>query len=383
MTLTWPFMPAPEPTEALEWLTDIIQCRDTEQRLAMRPIPRREFAHDYSLETVDFGRAREIAKSIGGDEFYLPIWTEFAEVGALSAGTVTLPIDATLASYEEGGKLLLWDADDDFEVCTIQTIGAGTITIVATTKAFSNAAATPIMLARFEQAFDVNRSAGDHDTASARFQIVADIDLSGETGLTYVDYRSMPFITTQTSMMGKSLGEQFERETETLDTSTGVLFRTPICEWSVQRSRVGWRVLSKADLWDLRVWLHQMRGRQKAFWLSSWNKDIEVNATIGAADLTVSINDIDFAAHYSMPCDFVVRTSAGALFGFQVTDCDDGAPGTEVLTIAAAIGTTVTVAEIEATSKLVLSRFDADRIEIQHGLAGAAAVSVPTVECPA
>jgi hypothetical protein len=124
-----------------------------------------------------------------------------------------------------------------------------------------------------------------------------------------------------------------------------------------------------------------MRGRQKAFYASSWNADIRVTKSIASTDTTIEIAAMDYAGNFPLVADFGVLT-AGEMFGCRVTDCDPGDPGKEILTLSGAFGADVALADICKTCRLVLSRFDADRIEIQYGRGGSAFVSVPTVECP-
>jgi hypothetical protein len=383
MTATWPFEPDSQPVEVLEWMTDVIRCRSAEQRLAMRTIPRVEYEYAYTMDDATYGRAKELARDIGEEDFYLPVWHEGTEVGAVASGETTLPIIGGEQCYASGSKLIVLDDDMNWEICTVLTIGVSTITInPGTVRAYSNAIVTPIRTVSFMQEFEVTRGAKDWQTAKARFLAVKTEDLSAGSGLSYVTYRGFPCITTPTYLLGGDLGEMHGNDADTFDSETGLLFRWPIVSWSRALSRISWNPKTAAELYDLRVWLHQMKGRQKAFWVSSWSADIAITATVGAADTQIEIAAIDFATYFPTVSDFAIVLTDGTVYGIHVTSVAEGDPGKELLTISDAIGTEVTVPEIAKTCRLILSRFDTDRVEIRHGLAASATVSMPTVEVP-
>lgn len=382
MTVTWPFMPQQEPTEALEWMTEIITCRSAEQRLGKRPVPRQEWAYRYQLQTTDFGRAKELAKEIGVDECYLPTWVDISEVGAVSASTVTLPIDGTHKGYVSGGKLILWDDDANFEICTIYSVNVGTITInPGTVGAYTNACAAPVKLARFAQEFEAQRFAGNFAECSARFQLVSADNLAGQTGITYVDYLNAPLISDAVSLLG-GMTEQYSREGDSLDPGTGVIYRYSPVTWATTSSRLAWNLHTREDLWNRRAWLHDRRGRLKSFWASSWNADVTINSAIGSTDETISIVAMDYGTYFPASSDFVILLNNGDMYGFRATDVDPGLPGSQILTISSALGTTIQVADIAKTSRIILSRFEADRVEVKYGQGGGGSIIVPTVEVP-
>jgi len=378
MTYVWPFEPSQPPQETLEWLTSVVRCRATEQRAGMRAYPRQEWSYAYSMRQTDYGRAKDLAKQIGVDECLLPVWMERTAVGTVNAGTVTLPVDTSMSgTYREGGKALVWSSSADFEVVTVQLIGTGTITVTATTATHTGALVMPLQYARFGQELGASRYPADWEDLEARFVVIDTDDLSTRSGgLVYDTYRGDPFISNP--VVSSSLTEQFSRDGGVLDIETGVVFHWPSVNWVRMASQMSWKTNSAAELWALRVWLHQMKGQLRRFWLSSWNPDIRITADIDGT--SAEIEAMAYGTYFPSVADFVIAT-ATEFFGMRVNGHSAGSAGHEVLSLAASL--TVGVADIVKTSRLVLSRFASDRVSIQHGFAGEAHVTVPTVEVPA
>lgn len=385
MTNAWPFMPQVEHSEALIWATEVIRCRSAEQRVCTR-LPRREFTLAHVLTPRQFAWASELAKQYGQQQtLYLPAWVDMSEVGSVTLGTVTLPIDATKTCYAAGGKLFLWDAYDDFEVCTISTIGTGTVTInPGTTKAFTRAIAAPAVLVRFAQEFEAERRNSEYvPRSSARFVGTATADLSGETTTLYpTSYKGSPLVLDPAVVSG-GVTETFLREVDVLDNQTGPVWCGSLYEQAIQRTTMVWKCRGADAIWDLRVWLHQRRGRCRDFWVSRQNADLTITADITEDDTTIEVAETDFAMVFGNNTDFVIRTAAGDAYPIRVTSSAAGDPGKEVLTLETAMPASIAVSSITKTSRLIRSRFDSDRVEITYGLAKSALVSVPVVEVPA
>jgi len=381
----WPFMPEDEPTEALVWDTHVIKTRTAEQRLARRPIPTQEWDLTFHLDASDFALARQLARDLSdGNEFDIPVWTEQTEAGTVAASSTVLAVDATNTCYKAGGQLVVWSSSTDNEVCTILSIGVGTVTInPGTTAEHTNALIMPVRDVRFADGQEVEFTKGktpNFVNCVGRFEAVDTEDLSAESGWSPVEYLSDDVL--DRVMVLRDIRDVQTRESDRIAAPGGEVWVSPIMGSARQTSIVAWNLADASAIWDFRVWLHQKRGRLKRFWVPSFNADLVVVDDIAFDATTITIQDVDFAANYGYGTDFVVITTAGVMYGFRVTNAAAGGAGEEVLTIAAPLGTTVTVAEIAKTSNMLLSRFDADRIEIQHLVGGKADVIVPVVEVP-
>lgn len=380
MAELWPFVPESEVGEALSWATDVLEFEAGEQRLATRAVPRGELSYSYQMTPAQFGRARELARSIGGDHCYVPLWTEAERVGAVGAHQVNLPVDPAERQYSASGYLLVWDSDQACEVVKIGSFGAGQINLSPwVVSAYSDAWVAPLVEARFAQEFEAVRDAvGTVVRTSARFEISTVLDLSGEA-LSEVTYQTYPVETTPPRAGGT---EQFGREVDTLDSVTGLSAKFPIRDTPSMASQVGRLCYTPHELWQCRVWLHKRRGRQGAFWLPSWNADVTIVKDIVAGDGFIEVAEIGFAPTYHLPTDLVIQFRASSRRIRITSVTTDGPPGTERLRFNGAWSGSTELSEIVRTSKITLSRLASDRVEIRHLPGGASIMSAPVVEVP-
>lgn len=378
MAELWPFVPESDVGEALSWSTDVLAFEAGEQRLATRPIPRGELSYSYQMTPSQFGRARELARRIGGDLCYVPLWTEAERVGAVGAHQVNLAVDPTEKQYSESGYLLVFGSDMDCEVAKIGSFGSGQINLDPwVVSAYSDAWVAPLVEARFAQEFEAVRDAvGTVVRTSARFEIPTVLDLSGEA-LSEVTYLTYPVETVPPRAGGT---EQFGRDVDTLDSVTGLSAKSPIRDTPSMASQVGRLCHTSQELWQRRVWLHKRRGRQGAFWLPSWNADVTIVKDIASGDGFIEVAATGFAAVYTLPVDIMLQLRSASRRIRITSVTTDGAPGTERLRFAGAWSGGTPLSEIVRVSKLTLSRLASDRVEIRHLPGGASIMSAPTVE---
>lgn len=393
MTIAWPFFPNVDARESLEWLTDVIRCKTAEYRLSLRSSPRVTYDYGYLLDQDDYGIACEIARAAGGDDLYVPEWMVAVQVPSFNAATVSVPVDATRApGYVALGHLLIWETNQKWEVCSITTVGSGTISISATTRAYTKPWITPLRLGTFAQPFsstpspDGASSGPDDDRetyikADALFLVTSTEDLSGTTGIIYPTYLGDPVVNDQVCVVNNTNVTQ-RRDLEKLDSVTGGLVNYAKQSASSRAGVMAWITLDSTDLWALRCWLHGRKGKWKQFWVPSWNDDFTITREIGSSDDDIEIEAIGAASTYAFPFDLAIIDYDDGIWSVRVTGATAGDAGKELLTLSEPFDGTVGLDHIAHASKMTLSRFDSDRIEIHHTWARQASVVVPIVEVP-
>jgi hypothetical protein len=382
MTLAWPFKPQMDVVETLEWLTDVQRCKKAEYRQALRRKPRISYQHKYVLDAVDYGVARELARTIGGDPMYVPDWSVATVVPTISAGTVSLPIDVTYAPAYYSGFALVWAGDFSYEVVSVTGYGTGTIAISATVNGYTNPEIVPLRLATFDQEFDGNLGAHHYTEASAAFTATATEDLAlASGGLSYPTYLGDPVVTDPVELIN-SVKEGTAREVETLDSKTGPLYKYPLFATPTRSGVLAWTLLTATALWALRVWLHTRRGRCKQFWTSSWNADVTITKDIVAGDTYIQIASIEFAAKYPIPTDLAIVGADGGMIQLRISSVATAGGENERLYFGGTWAGATLPHQGLITSKLTLSRLASDRIDIQHLPGRQATVVVATTEVP-
>lgn len=375
----WPFIPGQEVNEALEWRTDVIRARGTEQRIALRTAPRQSFEFSHPLTQRQYARARALIYGVGLGELLLPVWPERTRL-SVSAGATSIAFDTAGCDYRDGGSVVLWANDEQHEAVTIDAVSPGGLTLAApVAQDYASALVMPARLATAPEGLSAARGHGDDIRARLSFLVVGDsIDLGADPG--YAQYRGHA-VMTDPSIIAGALDEAVLREFESLDNEAGVIFRDRTTRQPTQRFSLAWHVFTRAALWDLRRWLHSRRGKQKGFWLPTWAQDFSPTLPIDAADTTITVRAMGYPALYGVR-DVMIRTVAGATYYRRILSAAAGGSGTEVLTIDSALGADVPVNAIARMSLLHFVRHAADRVEILHAAAAGAAVSIPCEEVP-
>lgn len=392
----WPFRPQMDVIEVLEWAVDVTKCRAAEYRHCMRTVPRMNYVCRYILDDDEYGQAREIARIVGSGDIYIPDWPNAVQIASINAGTVSLPVDTeTVPAYVVNGYALIWESNTDYEAVQIGTVGAHTLTVHATDYAHTTPWVVPLRLAKFSQELSGVRGPRLCTIVSAVFLVEEGDDLLSEAGdMGFPDYNNSPVVTSAVELIGE-VQERNLREVQAFDTRTAGVYRYNLYATPNQSAVLGWTLSDASEIWDMRLWLHATCGRWKQFWVPSNNADITITETIGFGATTIHIAAMGFADIYSLPVRLRILIDDVTMCAVNVTSVADGDPGEELLTIDSVytlIGGTPVYADqfmatfelstIHGAQKLTLSRFDADRIEIQHREGRQATVVVPIKEVP-
>ena len=376
----WPFKPLRDYAETLAWLTDVLRARSAEQRIAMRTAPRMIFPYQFLFNAQQFSRAQSMARALGADTFLLPLWGDVSAYGDVGSGVSVLAVDTRFADYRVGGKMMIWASDESYEIGVIDSKTDDSITLASpTTQAYSNVRLAPVVAVTFAQLFSSDREGGNTTPARAAFVSTDSVDLS-DAG-SYPDYRGEPVMTDCIRLLG-GISERYEREGFVIDNETGLI--TPIADmqYPVKSSMMNWRPWNKPDLFALRQWLHYCRGRQRGFWLPSYNNDLQITANITSGGSTITVQAVGYP-NFETVRDIMIEDTSGNRYYRRINSGVEGGGNTEVLTLSAAAGINLTVAQVRRISYLTYMRNNADRIEIQHYAPGKATVSVPVMEAPA
>jgi hypothetical protein len=380
----WPFKPQMDVVETIEWQTDVQKCKRREERRCLRPFPRVGYRCRYNLLDADYGVARELARVVGGDPVLVPDWPNATQIPTVGAGTVSLPVDASRApAYRVSGSALVLSSYASYEVVTVTALGTGTISCSATVVARTTPWVVPLRVATFDQEFSGERGPHEYTIARASMTAVDTEDLSAASGgAVFPSYLGDVVITDQVEMIN-GVTETNTREVDPVDSKTGPLYKYPLYASPNQSAALGWTAQDADALWALRVWLHTRRGRWKRFWTVSWNADVVVTANINPGDSFIQIVDTGSLQKYPNPTDFSIIAKSGAMQFVRTIGTAAGTGGNEYLVLSAPFaGTAITLANIDKTSKLTLSRLDSDRVEIQHLPGRQATVAVATKEVP-
>jgi hypothetical protein len=379
MMQVWPFRQRDTLIEALQWRTDVIRSKGAEQRFALRQAPRTVHNLKHRLSEQEYGSSRAMVRS--NADFLVPTWDRPAAVSGISPGTsVAIDFDETDLDLEDGDAALLWTSSSSFEHITVESITSTGIIAEAVLNSWPSATLLALKPAQAPQGLQPQRPAGYWISDDIAMEVTDSRDISFSD---YPKYRGHDLVTDCPVVASASFNEPILWPVDTVDNEVGVPRYLRNRNHPDARFMMRWHQFTRESKYALRQFLHSRRGRWKAFWLSSFGRDLLPALDISADDTTVRVFALPGLTDLGEG-DFDIEIKAATIYQRQITSVSfgsevDGKP-TLVLAIDSALGADVAVAEIQRISFLRCVRFDADRIELEHRAAGGMAVSVPCIE---
>lgn len=378
--VVWPFIPQTRFREQLQWLTDVMETYNGEQRLALRTAPRQALSYEFQLDPHQFSRAKAISTQWAHRVYGVPIWADATRLGALAAGTTVINVSTSNADYRSNDIVLIWESDEKLEaVETLQVTTSSVELKLPLPQSFTNAYIMPMRFARTLNGSEFSRDAFDVTRARLTFLVSNNVDL-GAGPSPFPQYRGVDVLT-ERSVLLSDMRERILRPVDIFDNGSGPIVTDQLRGYPVRAESLTWDALDRAASWTMRKWLHARRGKQKSFWLPSWNNDLVVLNNIGSSAVGITVRPIGYPLYYSQQ-DIMVLLNNGTMYFNKVTSGAVDPNGNEVLTLAAAFGVAINTADIKMVSFMKHVRLDSDTADLTHGYNGRTSVSLPVVECP-
>lgn len=383
MTDVWPYRPQVGMTEYIEFLTDVFQTRTTEQRLALREIPRQSFDVNHILKTAQFARSRQIARNNAGQEIYIPVWPEHVNLpGLIDSAETVLTFDTTTGDWRGAGALVIvWKSDENYVVREIDSMNDTSITLTASLGSdFYWPVVVPLRSGFTPEGFNIRR-----DTTYSELQAVLRVnpddcvDLSGDYVSDYPQYNSLDVVTERTLLI-TSINEKIIRVSEYADSDLGIILTENEKNYVDFGKTIAFQEERPAGLWRRRLWLHALRGRQKTFWLPTFNDDFSLASSYSSGAATITVVSIGETGLYT-DRHIMILLNDGNRYMRKINSAS-GAGDNDVLTLSSSIADSFVLADIDLFCFISLVRLDADRIQIDHAFAGDSNVIIPVIEVP-
>lgn len=380
MTL-WPFCPVPQFSESLAWSSGVLGTYEAEQRQRFTDAPRQMLAYPFAMNFRQLERAKLLMENGAAADWQIPVWAERQRI-TLNSGAGSIPIDTTTSDYRAGGEAMLWQSDERYEVVAVDAVNAGSLDIAGTTfYGYANGFVSPVRTARCVDGLDASRTVQKITPVSTDWIVYDNCDLS-DAGL-YATYRGHPVITDCPRIGDGSFNERISREQDAVDNGLATPFFDPVTNRPTRTGALGWMPRTRAELWDLRTFLHALYGRQKGFWNPTWTRGIELLSAVGPSDTSITIRSVGLNL-IAEAGDLMLQTKAGVKHFLQYTSVTPSG-STEVLALSGAAGFSVAPGDVKTLCRMHFSRLAQDRIEITHQHTGRGQIStivVDTEEAP-
>ena len=375
----WPFAAAQEVSEVLEWQTDVLASRISEQRIALRPRPREIVTFRHRLDAPGMAQAAELARASFVGDWRIPLWHLALQPDAgLVQGASEIMIHTGHSDFRAGelaGIAVDGSVAYPIGIAAVQadrlvltdplglqlpdvSVGAARISLMPIRKGLLTA---PVDIARRRQGDGVV-------TASFLLRDAPDI-----ASFVLPTYLGRP-VQTDPSLVRSPLTASLRGAVEYVDNGFGPVVIEPVRDLFERGETITLKAHGPAARWALRRWLWSLRGRQASFWLPTWGRELQLRAAMTSGSVLMRVAPVGELQNYigrrimlEMPGALRFRTITAA-----IADGPD-----HRLTLSSNLGEPVPPGT--KVHFLTAVRSDADRVEIQHG-AVASEVTLPVVE---
>jgi hypothetical protein len=377
-------------TEVLAFLTDVITALDgREQRHAMRKNPRQIFKVTYRLTGNDKQRMKALLFDWTDNLFGFPLWHERLQLtAAVSAGaTVYSVAGADDVDLRVGGLAVVFTDAATFDVISISAKTDTSITAADPSVNGYPAGTTimPLRTAFIRGAPRGSRSINNLETFNLELE-VTDNDTGQLTGSTtpgfWSTYNSRVLFDDCNVMNGSEMSEKFQRNVRVVDNETGIVTISSNWDRGKRVSNKGFKLHSRAELMEFRKLMLALRGRQKAFYLPTFDEDLTPKAALVAATDTLDIEAQEYVRFIDdrFPKNlFEISFTDGTSLVRTVTGSATVDSTTERLTLNTTWPANRTLDEIVRTQFYELVRFDTDNIQMVHERIGLTSVEAPVI----
>lgn len=381
--------------ETLEFRTDIIESENgSEQRVSARQFPRQLFRVQYLIPNSN-ERQRVLNSLFGfaGNFFAIPLfhWARPLTADASISDTVIF-LDHSNADFrdttiETQHLIMLWRSPTDFEIAQIAVNGLttpGQITTelaLAQNHAASDTLVVPLQFCLPKDPLQFEETQNNVVTINAQWLSNDYANLGDVSSLPVLD--GIPIMGAKNLMGSESLTQGFQIKYDLTDSITGDFVVDIGRTVPEPRSFLGIEVATEAEAFTVRKILYGLKGKQKTFWLPTFRDDFTITQNIGAGDLTITFEENDFDRFVTEGPDpwggIYIETFDGTQYFRTITGTTPPVAGEESISIGTSLGTVVTVPEIRMASILTRSRFNQDRLTIQHLRIGNIKLRIPVV----
>lgn len=377
--VVWPFIPQTLHSEKMEWLTDVIPSYTAEQRAALRSAPRQYFNYRFQLSQSQLSRMKAITNQWSHRVYGIPVWSEMTYLGPLTSGATAILFDTSYADYRADDVILIWESDTNFIALESVEVLSDRVTLkLPLTRDFQNAYVMPLRFSRTPKGVSYNRGPNEYSVVNGEFQVTSNKDLGASLG--WDTYRGAEVVPSPTIMVS-NITDRIFRGQDVFDNGSGPIEVEVQSDWVGFSQQISFDTLTRQERWEARQWIHSRRGKQKSFWLPSWNVDLISLVDISSASTALTVSPIGYPLYYEVK-DIRIELLNGTVLYNRITGGTTDGDGNEILVLENPPGVELLANEINYICFMSHVRFNSDSITLSHKHTGRASCSIPVIEIP-
>lgn len=360
----YPYLYKPGMTESLLWLTTVLTSDDgLEQRQSIREAPRQRFAVRSFIRTEEHARADNILYGWRHQIWAIPVWSEGRNpTNPVTASDTTIDVDTRFGDFRADSLAVIWKSEREFDLFTILSFTDTEITLDrgVNDDYGLDAIIAPVRSGRMVQ--DPQRTSKGHN-AQLNVLFEADDNELLSVGASAIQYIAEDTYLDQPDLPGgRSFNEKYVRDIRIIDYKTGVV--TQFSTWDDTKLDREFLVILEGleAVWNFREWLHRRAGRQRPFWMPSFERNMLVTGT-GNIGLTIVIREDSNRSQGSARDHIYIRMKDGTEYLRAVLSITDAGGGNNNVGIDSSISENQE--DIDFISYMGLKRLSSDRIQLK------------------
>lgn len=364
----WMFKPLSDFSQSLEWLTDVLRTKTTEQRIALRSYPRISFSFSHKLDRPNYQKANSILMT--DILCQIPDWSMRFNVTVSSGTNVNINVGPNHI-FSVGNSVVLWTNDNDYDIVTVTAVSGSTITVdaVAVTGSY-----ILMLVVEAYVSGGLTSSPDENQYASVSLEAFVNgtISYGTYTPNTYLSTPIFPFA----AIIDGNLSERVTWPDESIDNDYGLVKRFK--KHDKADSKISIQVLiDDTNVLNVLRWLQLMIGKLNTFYFSSKHNDFTVTKSELSSSNSVTVfGTFQYLDISNLQITFADKTiSTYAISNKSAGPLTNNVP-TTVITFTSTLGKAFNVNDDLKISKYYLLRHDTDRIELNHGAKDSNLISI-------
>lgn len=355
--------------ERLEWKTDVMQAFDgSEQRVALRALPRRSFEFEFWSDSAQVRRKLEaLLWNWGALIWALPIWTDGTTVSSTAAiGDTTVNVGGTTnRDFIPGGLAVLMTNPLTFEVVEILSVGTSSLVLArqletewpASTRVF------PARTAYLQDRQPLKRWTHEHVHEIAVFRLTDDSEC---TAATETEYRGYPVLE-QVPEWSQDITADYARKLAVIDFGVGGMRYDDEAGIPTVMQSHRWVLDGKNQIAAFREFLYARRGKYSGLWVPSFLPDLVPVVDIAGGGATIDVEHCFYTLHLAMAKnrrDIRIQLKSGTVYYRRITGSSELSASVERLSVDTPVSSGVALSDIDRISFMTFSRMDSDAVEL-------------------
>jgi len=382
--------------ETLEWLTDVLLHEDgSEQRRALRKNPRQFFQWDVLVED---GPERALLENILFEwqvrDFGIPVWRQATTLeGAITGGsTTTFTVGSTAdRDFRVGSLVAVWKSATEYDVMTVDSFTATTITVTTAPLNSYTPAAFPVLVmpVRLGVITNMNNLQTSRERLGLdRLQMrirVKDNDSDLADTSTWSAFNGKVLLDDfNFAVGGGAIRDAYQQQAVVVDGNTGLTYESSRQGRHRHVTAKGFVTKTLSERRRIVKLLHALRGQQVSFYLPTFLKDLQPLASITSGTATLAIQNVGYTnfVQNRQPRN-VIRvvpvSGAGSPFIRTIIASVVDSATQETITVDSNWSTTLTPSQIDRISFVEESRLASDSVTIEHDRGSASRISLPVI----